>query len=237
MGFRSLQHLQDPKVHLPRAFRAHFVPPSGFEYPLGGFLPSNPSRPCFMPTALMGFTLRSVPPLEGTRVFPPARTHLPFRLAVNPLPEQQAGPPSPGSWASALPGIPCARRVFSTPNAGCSLGFRPPEVSRRRPGSKLPPNSSLVLGKAFRPEGSQPRAPQSLDQPSPDSVRDRRIAATAGQSNPFRVFVPVRSETFGRVDFRAMSSPLAASCIAADRPTILGNRSQPTGVAPDRLGH
>jgi len=153
MGFRPLQHLKDPKVHLPQAFRARSVPPSGFDYPLDGFLPSNPRRPCFMPTALMGFTLRSVPPLEGTRTFPPARTHLPFRLAVNWLPEQQAGPPSPGFWASALPGIPCVRRVFSTPNAGCSLGFSPPGVSRRRPGSKLPPNSSLALRKAADPKG------------------------------------------------------------------------------------
>jgi hypothetical protein len=33
-----------------------YVPPSGFGYPLGGFLPSNPSGLCFTPTALMGFS-------------------------------------------------------------------------------------------------------------------------------------------------------------------------------------
>jgi hypothetical protein len=31
-----------------------FVPPSGFDYPLGGLLPSNPSEPCFVPAAPMG---------------------------------------------------------------------------------------------------------------------------------------------------------------------------------------
>ena len=56
---------------------ARFVPPSGFGYPLGGFLPSNPCRSCFIPAALMGFTLRRFLLPEGirgvtTRKHPPA---------------------------------------------------------------------------------------------------------------------------------------------------------------------
>jgi hypothetical protein len=54
------------KVHLPRALPARYVPPSGFGYPLGGFLPSNPCQLCFTPAALLGFSLRSFPLSEGT---------------------------------------------------------------------------------------------------------------------------------------------------------------------------
>jgi hypothetical protein len=38
-----------------------YVPPSGFGYPLGGLLPAEPCRACFIPAALLGFTLRSLP--------------------------------------------------------------------------------------------------------------------------------------------------------------------------------
>jgi hypothetical protein len=51
--------LSGSKVHLSRALPARYVPPSGFGFPLGGFLPSVPCRFCFAPAALMGFALRS----------------------------------------------------------------------------------------------------------------------------------------------------------------------------------
>jgi hypothetical protein len=43
----------------------HYVPPSGFGYPLGGLLPPSPCQPFFMPAALMGFTLRRFLLAEG----------------------------------------------------------------------------------------------------------------------------------------------------------------------------
>jgi hypothetical protein len=43
------------EVHLTRVLPARYVPPSGFDYPLDGFLPPDPRRPFFMPTALLGF--------------------------------------------------------------------------------------------------------------------------------------------------------------------------------------
>ena len=46
---------------------ARYVPPSGFGHPLDGFLPSDPCRSCFIPAALMGFTLRRFLLLEGIR--------------------------------------------------------------------------------------------------------------------------------------------------------------------------
>jgi hypothetical protein len=80
-----------------------YVPPSGFGYPLGGFLPSNPCRFCFAPAALPGFTLRRFPLTEGirgvtTRMNPPT-----VSLAVSPPPKRRAGPIGPGFWASTLP--------------------------------------------------------------------------------------------------------------------------------------
>jgi hypothetical protein len=44
-----------------------YVPPSGFGYPLDGFLPSVPCRSFFIPAALMGFTLRRFLLPEGIR--------------------------------------------------------------------------------------------------------------------------------------------------------------------------
>jgi hypothetical protein len=91
MGFDSLQHMQGTKVHLTRACLTRYVPPPGFDYPLGGLRPSNPGRPCFMPAALVGFPLRSVPLLKGTRRFPREWTHLPFSAVVI-LPHFGGGP-------------------------------------------------------------------------------------------------------------------------------------------------
>jgi hypothetical protein len=48
----ALSSIEDP---LPRVCLTRFGPPSGFDYPPDGFRPSTPGRPCFMPTALLGF--------------------------------------------------------------------------------------------------------------------------------------------------------------------------------------
>jgi hypothetical protein len=48
---------------------ARYVPPSGFGYPLDGFLPSDPCRFYFTPAALMGFALRSFLLAKGNRRF------------------------------------------------------------------------------------------------------------------------------------------------------------------------
>jgi hypothetical protein len=46
---------------------ARYVPSSGFGYPLDGLLPLRPRRVCFTSTALLGFTLRSLPLSKGIR--------------------------------------------------------------------------------------------------------------------------------------------------------------------------
>jgi hypothetical protein len=86
---------------------ARSVPPSGFGYPRGGLLPPRPRRPCFMPTALLGFTLRSLPLPRGIPTLAPESTHLPFVLALRPPTRRRTGPPSRDFWASALTRVPC----------------------------------------------------------------------------------------------------------------------------------
>jgi len=83
------------------------VPPSGFGYPLDGFHPPTPGRPCFVPAALMGFSLRSVLPDRGCR-----RVSAPIaptcRSSVRDLlpPKRKAGPNGRGSWASTPGRVP-----------------------------------------------------------------------------------------------------------------------------------
>jgi hypothetical protein len=60
LGFASLQHLPASRVHCSRVCLARYVPPSGFGYPLGGLLPAALGRACFVPTAFVGFSLRSL---------------------------------------------------------------------------------------------------------------------------------------------------------------------------------
>jgi len=64
----STSRIEDP---LAAGSPAHYVPPSGFGYPLGGLRPSIPCRFCFTPAALMGFTLRSFLLPKGTRGITP----------------------------------------------------------------------------------------------------------------------------------------------------------------------
>jgi hypothetical protein len=111
LGFASLQHIQGSGVHLPRVCLARYVPPSGFRYPLDGLLPPGPRRPCFVPTALLGFRPSKRSPLgrylERSR---PRWTHLPFPLPFFPRTNPQAGPTRSGFWALTLPRAPCLRR-------------------------------------------------------------------------------------------------------------------------------
>jgi hypothetical protein len=115
MGFQSLQHIQGPAIHLLQAFAdARYVPPSGFGYPLDGFRPPNPRRPYFVPTALLGFTLRSIPLSEGIRRLSTRMNPLTVSPTVIPIARRRkAGPVGRGSWALTLPRVPRGRRVIS----------------------------------------------------------------------------------------------------------------------------
>jgi hypothetical protein len=91
MGFLSLQHIQVFEVHFSRAKPARFVPPSGFDYPLDGFLPRIPRRFCFTPAALLGFTLRRFPLPRGFRGFSARKNPLTVGPAFIPPPKRRNG--------------------------------------------------------------------------------------------------------------------------------------------------
>jgi hypothetical protein len=107
LGFASLQHLQGSGVYLPRVYLARYVPPSGFGYPLDGLLPPSPRRPCFMPTALLGFRpSEHFPPERYPGRFHLGLTRLPFCPPDVPSENPRAGPAVRGSRALTLSGVP-----------------------------------------------------------------------------------------------------------------------------------
>jgi hypothetical protein len=147
-----------------------------------------------------------------------------------------AGPAGRGSWAFTLPRVPGGRTGVNSPTTGCSLGLRPSRVLQR---PTLPGISPGLLPRAFANSGlatsARRRLGVSIGTP-PGPARLVRQAVRNWQDNPFRVPAPVRSRPFKRVQVRAMDSPHAASCVAADRPTIFGlSCPRSTSVARDRL--
>jgi hypothetical protein len=160
---------------LPRVLPARYVPPSGFDYPLDGFLPSGPCRFCFTPAALLGFALRSFPRSRSIRPFPTELTHLPFHPPVYPPPKRPGRPDGPrflGRDPLERPWSPnawLARRPLAAP-----LGFCPSRVLRWKPCSGFRPGSSHALGNG--PEGREPPAPQSINQPPVGLIGRQRQA-------------------------------------------------------------
>jgi hypothetical protein len=94
------------EVRFTRASRARHLPRPGFGYPLRGLLPPSPCRFSLAPTALLGFTLRSLLLPRGIHAFPHGCTHVPFLPPLLPSPERRAGPAGRGSWVLTLARIP-----------------------------------------------------------------------------------------------------------------------------------
>jgi hypothetical protein len=85
-----------------------YVPPSGFGYPRGGLLPSNPCRFCFTPAALMGFTLRSFLLSQGIRHVSGSENPPAVPPAVVPSAETVGRPGRPrllGFAPASVPGV------------------------------------------------------------------------------------------------------------------------------------
>jgi hypothetical protein len=104
--------LEEPQVHFSRALPARSVPPSGFAYPLDGFLPAIPCRFCFAPAALLGFTLRSFLLPEGIQPVSEWKNPHTVSPVGIPAPKAQAGSTGRGSWVFALPGVPGSQTCY-----------------------------------------------------------------------------------------------------------------------------
>jgi hypothetical protein len=109
-----------------RVFHARFVPPSGFGYPRDGLLPFRPRRPCFMPAALLGFTLRSSTRQSLDRGYPPPRACLPFLVLLRPrqAADRSNTPQLSGHSRSSRPHPP-GKAVNPRRRLGDSPGFLP----------------------------------------------------------------------------------------------------------------
>jgi hypothetical protein len=162
------------EVRFTRALPARHLPSSGFDHPLDGLLPREPRRPCFMPTAPLGFSLRSFL-LPGSRTgvtavaCPACRCHRPDardRRSVT-GPERQPGyrvhpPESPlhrgrvisptHSWM-----LPWAFSLSGDLRIGLGRYFNPPPPSR----FCATPSYPCIA----------PHAPRSFDQPTPSLTR------------------------------------------------------------------
>jgi hypothetical protein len=163
MDFRSLQHMQDSAIaflcrELP-ILPAH--PPSGFGYPLDGFIPPKPGRFCFTPAALMGFALRSFPlPLRCPERFRPSGPTC--QLFIRFTTPHEATRPARMTVASGLRPVReslAAAALLARQPPAAPLGFSPFKACRRRNSPSVPD----VLSRACRNTAEPHRtAPQSL---------------------------------------------------------------------------
>jgi hypothetical protein len=175
LDFGSLQHTKVRKSTIREVSTPHYVPPSGFGYPLDGLLLPSPCRVCFAPTALLGFTLRSFPLSKGIRDVT-ARKHPPAVFLADTLaaeandPSRQAAAPGLSPFRESL----AIRGVFSTPGRRMlPWVFALPGHTREGLESGPLPISSHALFPAA-PGGESRTAPQSIDRLSLGLVHERR---------------------------------------------------------------
>lgn len=170
MGFRSLQHIRESRVHLPRALPARYVPPSGFGYPLDGLLPAVPRRFCFAPAALLGFTLRSFLLPEGIQ--PVSEWKNPHTVSPVGIPSPKLGP----ARQAAVPGFQPFRESLAThvclahEPLDAPLGFALPGSSRMPWPGFRPASSHAIPGPGLRQHRLAPEY-RSASAPSRPSIR------------------------------------------------------------------
>jgi len=175
MDFCSLQHTQIRRSTLREASTPRYAPPSGFGYPLDGFLPPNPCRLYFTPTALMGFTLRSVPLSKGIRRVS-ARKHphavLSHRFTGCTKATDRPGKPRLLGFAPSespwRPTTRLARRALAAP-----LGFAPSRANQRMPCPWSLTDSSLALCAPCLLNGKRRRPRVSISTRLTESARRR----------------------------------------------------------------
>lgn len=144
--------------------KARYVPPSGFGYPLDGFLPLSPRRACFVPTALLGFIpSKPSPPARWPTRFRERRTRMPLASTRSPAGQAgRTGAPRTDYRALTPARVPGCPRAINPRLAGCSPGISPFQGLRRLP---CPYFRTDLPSRAWRtqPEDHAPPAPQGVN--------------------------------------------------------------------------
>jgi hypothetical protein len=207
--------MKDSKVHVSRALPARFVPPSGFDYPLDGLLPSDPRRFCFTPAALMGFPLRSVPLLEGIRSVSGRKDPHTVLPPIYPTPTNRdgAGAGDRSFWASTLRRSPWRARVCLVRHPlDAPLGFRLLGLCAKTFVRISPNVRSHACGHAFRHRPGVP-AYRSI----PASARPSPAVNRQGlEEQPLQAFCTGRFLNIQTMSIRAMCSPCQPARITAN---------------------
>jgi hypothetical protein len=134
-----------------------YVPPAGFDYPLGGLLLPSPCRFYFAPAALLGFALRSFLLPEGIRRVSAGMNPRTVSPVGNPAAGAVGRPNGPRFLGFDPSGSPWRRAGVNSPTAGCSLGLHPPGAIQQEPCPGFRPDSSHALRKpARRPAAGAP---------------------------------------------------------------------------------
>jgi hypothetical protein len=147
--------------------------------------------------------------------------------AVFPPPKRRTGPMGPGFWGfppwSPLPATGCLARRRPVPPLGFSLpGFSREDLGQdfaRPPLSRFAPRCSPLRRRprvSISPRLASPTCHAEAQQPRKATLLGFLHPCIPDHSNGLSVWL--------------MDSPLAASCIAADRPTVLGRSRRSTGV-------
>jgi hypothetical protein len=180
MSFRCPTAHQATRVHLTRVLPARYVPPSGFDYPLDGLLPSGPCRLCFTPTALLGFALRS---MTSPEVPERCRADAPTYRFDPRYDRHRSTNPARGTAVPGLspPGEPLPPRpVFSESTRGSSPGLFPSKAIGRPPGPGFHRDSSHALGDdGINQIACATESQSAVAWPDPSMTRGQRVDRTA----------------------------------------------------------
>jgi len=127
LDFCSLQHLQDPEVHSPRAFQHPLRSACRVWLPSWRLTPSEPAPALFRADSALGiapfgaFPSQKVSARVSATDEPACRFSRRFLRHLRAEPFRRAAASGLSPFRESL----AAKHVFSTPTAGGSLGFRP----------------------------------------------------------------------------------------------------------------
>jgi hypothetical protein len=214
MDFLSLQHISAPEIHisdrLPHlsSFRLQGLTTLMTASSLWSLVNT------YVPTALVGFTLRSTARQKGIVMFPPQCTHMPFLSHVMHRPSSAHGDVSRGFWVSTLSASSGEIPALKLKSPSDSLGFCLSRVSRILTLS-LPSKALLSCASQRSHNVLSHPALQSLDRlvPGGIGISFRRSL----RRNPPKVLAPVHSSALRRkhtgLCVHLISKPTFLSCL------------------------